>query len=204
MFSPQICKMFLQVGEAHQLEPAVLAAIGQTESGGIATTQIEGREEPLIRFEGHYFDKRLDAADQAKARALKLSSPKPGAIANPASQAARWQLLNRACAINCDAAYESTSWGIGQVMGAHWHWLGYVSVEALVEAVRASPAGQIELMTRFLLYSNLRPALNTHDWEKLAYQYNGPLYAKNKYNLKLAHAYALYQPLFPVFQVPSA
>ena len=100
-------------------------------------------------------------------------------------------MLERAAQINRDAAYEPTSWGMGQVMGAHWRW-------------RGSPAGQIELMTRFLLYSNTRAAVNMHDWSKIAYQYNGPLYAKNKYDIKLAQANALYQPMFPPFEIPTS
>ena len=199
MFNADIRDMFLKAGREHDLDPAALAAIAQTESGGIVTTRINGHDEPLIRFEGHYFDKRLSPADQAKARALKLSSPKAGAIRNPATQVARWQLLQQATQINRDAAYESTSWGVGQVMGAHWHWLGYPSVIEMAETVRQSVQQQIELMCRFLTYSHLRDALNNRDWQKIAYNYNGPLYAKNQYDRKLAQAYALYQPLFPPF-----
>ena len=203
MFKADIRDLFLKAGHEHNLDPAALTAIAQTESGGIITTRINGRDEPLIRFEGHYFDKRLKLADQTKARALKLSSPKAGAIRNPATQTARWKLLQQAAQINRDAAYESTSWGVGQVMGAHWHWLGYPSAIEMVETVRRSAAEQIELMCRFLIYSHLRDALNHHDWQKIAYSYNGPLYAKNQYDRKLAQAYALYQPLFPPFS-PSA
>ena len=200
MFDATVRELFLQAGQMHNLDPAALAAIAQTESGGIVTTRIKGRDEPLIRFEGHYFDKRLSPAEQATARALKLSSPKAGAIPNPAGQAARWQMLERAARIDRVAAYESTSWGVGQVMGAHWHWLGYPSVEEMTEAVRSSVTQQIELMTRFIVYGNLRDVLNKHDWRKLAHSYNGPLFAKNKYDLKLAQAYALYRPLFPPFR----
>lgn len=200
MFSTQIRNMFLQASLNHNLDPACLAAIAQTESGSIVTTRINNHNEPLIRFEGHYFDRCLNPSDQAQARALKLSSPKAGAIPNPASQSARWDLLQRVAAINRDCAYEATSWGIGQVMGAHWHWLGYPSIVALVDAARTSVAGQIELMCRFLVYSNLRAALNSHDWKKIAYYYNGPLYTKNKYDIKLAKAAVVYQPLFPAFQ----
>ncbi|RBO93311.1 N-acetylmuramidase family protein [Pseudochrobactrum asaccharolyticum] len=203
MFDADIRELFLKAGHEHNLDAAALAAIAQTESGGITTTRINGRDEPLIRFEGHYFDKRLSPADQAQARALKLSSPKAGAIRNPATQAARWKLLQQATQINRDAAYESTSWGIGQVMGANWHWLGYASVSDMVDTVCSSVQQQIELMSRFLIYSNLRDALNNHEWQKIAYNYNGPLYAKNQYDRKLAQAYALYQPLFPPFS-PSA
>ena len=203
MFNADIRELFLKTGHEHNLDPAALAAIAQTESGGITTTRINGRDEPLIRFEGHYFDKRLSPADQAQARALKLSSPKAGAIRNPATQAARWKLLQQATQINRDAAYESTSWGIGQVMGANWHWLGYASVSDMVDTVCSSVQQQIELMSRFLIYSNLRDALNNHEWQKIAYNYNGPLYAKNQYDRKIAQAYALYQPLFPPVS-PSA
>ncbi len=199
MFRAEIRTLFSEAGQTHHLDPAALAAVAQTESSGIVTTRINGHDEPLIRFEGHYFDKRLSSADQAKARALKLSSPRAGAIPNPAGQAERWQMLDKACRINRDAAYESTSWGIGQVMGAHWHWLGYVSVAKMVETVRSAVPEQIELMSRFIVYSNLRDILNKHDWQKFAYSYNGPLYAKNRYDRKLAQNYALYQPLFPPF-----
>ncbi|WP_376710795.1 N-acetylmuramidase family protein [Pseudochrobactrum lubricantis] len=203
MFRAEIRMLFSEAGQAHHLDPAALAAVAQTESSGIVTTRINGRDEPLIRFEGHYFDKRLSPADQAKARALKLSSPRAGATPNPADQAARWQMLDKACRINRDAAYESTSWGVGQVMGAHWHWLGYVSVAEMVETVRSAVPEQIELMSRFIVYSNLRDVLNKHDWQKFAYSYNGPLYAKNRYDRKLALNYALYQPLFPAFTTPD-
>lgn len=199
MFRAEIRTLFSEAGQTHHLDPAALAAVAQTESSGIVTTRINGHDEPLIRFEGHYFDKRLSPADQAKARALKLSSPRAGAIPNPAGQAERWQMLDKACRINRDAAYESTSWGIGQVMGGHWHWLGYVSVAEMVETVRSSVPEQIELMSRFIVYSNLRDILNKHGWQKFAYSYNGPLYAKNRYDRKLAQNYALYQPLFPAF-----
>ena len=199
MFDAAIRELFLQAGQTHNLDPAALAAIAQTESGGIVTTRIKDRDEPLIRFEGHYFDKRLSPAEQATARALKLSSPKAGAIPNPSGQASRWQMLERAARIDRVAAYESTSWGIGQVMGAHWHWLGYPSVEEMTETVRSSVTQQIELMSRFIVYGNLRDVLNKHDWRKLAHSYNGPLFVKNKYDLKLAQTYALYRPLFPPF-----
>ena len=62
---------------------------------------------------------------------------------------------------------------------------------------------QIELMSRFIVYSNLRDVLNKHDWQKFAYSYNGPLYVKNRYDRKLAQNYALYQPLFPAFTPPD-
>jgi hypothetical protein len=87
----------------------------------------------------------------AAKRAKGLASPKAGAVKNPASQAARWRLLEEAMAIDRAAALQSVSWGIGQVMGSHWKALGYDSVEALVaEARDRCFGGQVRLMLRFL------------------------------------------------------
>lgn len=40
------------------LPAAVLLAVATVETAGVAYAEFEGRREPLIRFEGHYFDRR--------------------------------------------------------------------------------------------------------------------------------------------------
>lgn len=124
------------------VEAAALAAVAHIESGARTHAMVKGRAEPLIRFEGHYFDRRLSGAGRERARREGLASPQAGAVANPSSQSGRWALLARAAAIDRTAAYESVSWGMGQVMGAHWAWLGYASVDALVSEARDGPAGR--------------------------------------------------------------
>lgn len=171
------------------MEPAALLAVAEIESGGTVFAVIDGRHEPLIRFEGHYFDRRLSGEALKIARTAGLSSPNAGAIANPASQAARWRMLERAAAIDRKAAYESVSWGIGQVMGAHWSWLGFDNVGALVADARAGAAGQARLMARYIDKAGLAQALAARDWEAFARGYNGPGYRKNAYHTKLAAAY---------------
>lgn len=172
------------------IEPAALAAIASIESALRAFTIVEGRPEPLIRFEGHYFDRRLTGARRERARLAGLASPSAGKIANPASQRARWEMLNRASAIDRNAAFESVSWGLGQVMGAHWEWLGYGSVEAMVADARQSTAGQLRLMTLYIQKAGLIDALRPRDWAGFARGYNGPAYRANRYDTKLAAAYA--------------
>jgi hypothetical protein len=170
--------------------PAALAAIVEVESGGTVFAAVNGRQEPLIRFEGHYFDRRLSGAAQAKARALGLASPIAGKIANPPSQAARWKMLDRAAEIDANAAFESCSWGVGQVMGAHWAWLGFQSVTALVNLCRSGADGQVELMARYIEKAGLADALKRKDWAGFARGYNGPAYAKNRYDTNMAAAFA--------------
>lgn len=175
-----------------KIEPAALLAVAEVESGGRVFARVDGEHRPLIRFEGHYFDRRLAGARRARARSERLAAPRAGEVANPATQAARWAMLGRAIAIDSRAALESTSWGIGQVMGAHWDWLGYRSVEELVAEAGSGAAGQARLMARFIDRAGLRPALRTHDWAAFARGYNGPGYKANGYHLKMAAAYRRY------------
>jgi len=178
------------------VEAAALAAVADIESGLTAQTTVDGRAEPLIRFEGHYFDRRLAGAAREEARRQGLAAPEAGKVRNPASQAARWNLLGRAAAIDRKAAYESTSWGMGQVMGAHWAWLGYASVDALAAEARSGAGGQLRLMARYIDKAGLARALNARDWVTFARGYNGPGFRKNDYDGKLARAYARHVAAF--------
>lgn len=179
------------IAAAHAIgiAPAVLLAIIEIESGGRVLARVGGRDEPLIRWEGHYFDRLCAPALRERARALSLASPRAGAIANPPGQAARWALFERAERIDRVAARSSVSWGVGQVMGAHWRWLGYASVDALVAAARSGLAGQLALMLRYIDKAGLVPALQAEDWERFARGYNGPAYARNAYHTRLASAF---------------
>lgn len=192
MFSQDVVFEITKAAKAFGIEPAALLAIAEVESGGTAFVTISGRREPLIRFEAHYFDRRLSGEKRALARAKGLAAPMAGTIANPKTQAARWRMLDQAAAIDAKAAYESASWGLGQVMGAHWAWLGLASVSALVTEARSGAAGQARLMALYIEKAGLRDALRNHDWETFARGYNGPAYKKNAYDRKIAAAYARY------------
>ncbi len=205
MFSESVIDEIKQAAKEAGLEPAALLAVTAVESAGQVFALVEGKQEPLIRFEGHYFDRRLSGEKQERARTQGLASPSAGAIANPRTQADRWKMLKQAAAIDAQAAYESVSWGLGQVMGAHWQWLGYQSVEALVEEARSGAFGQVRLMVRYIEKAGLAEALRSHDWQAFAHGYNGPGYKKNAYDEKIADAYEHYatgKPLKAVAQSP--
>ena len=177
------------VAEERELEAAAVLAVIEVESGGRVFARIAGKDEPLIRWEGHYFDRLCNPSVRSRARAIGLASPVAGAVANPSSQAARWSLLECAAALDRDAAYASASWGIGQVMGSHWQALGYDSVQALVADARSGLAGQVRLMLGYIDMAGLSEALNAHDWAAFARGYNGPRFREFGYDTKLAEAY---------------
>ncbi|MDF1601707.1 N-acetylmuramidase domain-containing protein [Mesorhizobium sp. YIM 152430] len=195
MLDPEIRTALISVARAFDLDPATLAAVASVESNLVAHAMVDGRREPLIRFEGHYFDRRLSGQAQARARAAGLASPTAGAIRNPASQAARWAMLERARSIDPGAADEATSWGMGQVMGAHWAWLGFASVGALVAEARSGAEGQVRLMARYIEKAGLAGALARRDWPAFARGYNGPGFARNAYDVKLASGHGRYARL---------
>ena len=175
---------------AMRVEPAALLAVVEVESDGRAFARVNGRDEPLIRFEGHYFHRLLTGAKRRRAVREGLASPRAGAVANPRGQASRWTLLERARAIDADAADQSVSWGVGQVMGANWRKLGYGSVRELVAEARSGVPGQVRLMVRFIRAHGLDKALRAKDWRAFARAYNGPAYARHDYHGKMARAHA--------------
>jgi hypothetical protein len=191
MFSSAVIEKVKKIAAEINVEPAALLAVAEVESGGVPEWKVNGKNRPPIRFEGHYFYKRLKGDKLKAAVAAGLANPNAGAVRNPSSYSARYALLERAAHIDRKAAYESTSWGIGQVMGAHWKKLGYGSVEDMVNTA-GTVDGQIEIMARYIRKFGLVDALKSKDWKSFASQYNGPAYAKNRYDAKMAAAYKNY------------
>ena len=107
--------------------------------------------------------------------------------------------MKRAQAIDHDGALCSTSWGVGQVMGAHWRWLGYASVDALVLDARDGANGQVRLMMRYIKKAGLIEKLQYFDWAGFARAYNGPAFHKNKYDVKMRRAYLRHKGLRRIY-----
>lgn len=195
MFTQTLKTEIKTIAQQYDLEPETLMAVIEVESNGRVGAKVDGRLEPLIRFEGHYFYRLLPTRKRHEAITKGLANAVLGKVKNPFRQSSRWKLLKKAQAIDHDAALSSTSWGIGQVMGSHWRWLGYGSVDALVSAARSGPAGQIELMMRYVDKAGLIGKLKRYDWAGFARGYNGPSYRKNKYDRKLHKAYLQHKGL---------
>jgi hypothetical protein len=178
------------IAKTMNLEPAALLAVAQVESGGVPFGW-NGR--PLIRWEGHYFYRELNKlSDKAKLKdavAQHLASVNSGGVPNPKSQQDRYALLDRARAIDTNAALASCSWGVGQVMGANWRSLVYASVAAMVDRCMQSLAGQVELMARFIRVNHLIDELQQHRWYDFALAYNGPSGPASGYDTSIETAY---------------
>lgn len=191
-FSTEDRALLAKIAKSIDVPEAAFLAVVAVESNGIPGEMIGGRLEPLVRYEGHYFDKLCAPSIREAARAAKVSSPKVKGIPNPKSQINRWALIKKAATFDREAAYASASYGVGQVMGAHWKKLGFKSIDAFLEKARSGLAGQAELMAKYIKEFGLDDELRALDWSAFARGYNGPGYRDNKYDTKMAEAYHLY------------
>lgn len=193
MFDLNDIKELEKIAKRLKIETEVLLAITEVESNGVVSATVNGEKKPLIRWEGHYFDKLIPNELRDKARKQKLASPKMGGIPNPKSQTGRYQILEKAKLLDVEAAISSCSWGVGQVMGAHWKKLGFSSAEELETVATSGLTGQVELMARYIQKFGLVDECQRKDFAGFARGYNGPAYKRFKYDTKMQAAYNRYK-----------
>jgi len=143
---------------------------------------------PVILFERHIFHRITDG--RFDAHAPDLSNPRAGGYG--AGGEAQHERLARALALDRRAALESTSWGLGQVMGFNARHAGYRSVETMVRAMTLGENSQLKAMIGFIRSNGLATLLKRRDWKEFARLYNGADYQRNKYDERLALAHARY------------
>ncbi len=141
---------------------------------------------PKILFERHQFHAlthgRYDRTHP------DISSPHAGGY-GPGG-AAQYDRLAKAAALDAASALKSTSWGIGQTMGACHKEAGFADVETMVTAMSHSEDAQLLAMATYLTATHLSAALSRNDWITFAEGYNGPDYAGRNYDglLRQFHA----------------
>lgn len=173
----------------HGYTYAQVKAVLEVESRG---TGFNADGTPKILFERHKFWKLLGDIRWFTMR-LKIMAKHPR-ICNPrAGGYGKYSEQNHKLAIaasyNRDAALQSCSWGLGQVMGYHWQELGYKSLQSFINAMYESEADQLEAMLRYVDRFGLKDELQKNQWAAFARGYNGVAYRKNRYDEKLAAAH---------------
>lgn len=178
----------------HGIEYASLKAVVEVEASGKGFIG----DVPKILYEPHIMYRLLTKKNYITIRNNLMKAhpnlcyPRWGTYKYGA-ESIQHKRLEIASQFNRDTALESCSWGLGQVMGFHWKSLGYESLQAFINDMYESEAKQLEAMIRFIKVNGLLLALKNKDWVKFARGYNGSGYAKNKYHIKLANAYAKYK-----------
>ncbi len=173
---------------------AVRAVIEVESKGGFLPDK-----RPKILYERHYFHRLTGGKYSAKHP--DISHPDWGGYGQGGAN--QYVRLHKAIALDRAAALQSASWGNFQVMGNHYKSLGFASVEDFVAAMVSGAAAHLDIFVRFVKKNGLDDELIRRDWDGFARGYNGPKYKENKYDTKLAAAFAFYNAGGPHVDSPN-
>lgn len=158
-------------------EYASLKAIIEVESGGQGFASDTGKI--LIQFEPSWFKRKSPYTPSGL-----------WSVNGVERQSKEWEAFNDAFSKNANAAMESTSIGMMQVMGFHYKTLGFNTVGEMWDFAKISESNQVELAIKFIKsIPKLDKALKDKDWQMVAYYYNGSAYKKFNYDNRLKAAY---------------
>ena len=101
-----------------------------------------------------------------------------------------WNRLQQAIALDRKAALMSASVGRFQIMGFNFALCGFTDVEDFWTALAESEGEHLKAFCAYVIAVRLDEELREHRWADFARRYNGPGYLKNRYDTKLALAYA--------------
>lgn len=157
---------------------AIIQAFAEVESGGKSGFGPAGF--PIIAYEGHIFRKLTDKKYDKTHPFLSYPYVKkagPEWQRNNKGQKVAWKTLEDAMALDHDAALQSCSWGMFQVMGFNYASCGYKNVDGFVAAMKAGERGQLDAFVGFCKSTKgLTKALASKDFANLARLYNGQDY----------------------------
>lgn len=185
---------------------ARIRAVDEVESGGGWFTDVrasildldgpggflDGPHMPKILFEAHIFDR--ETKGRFRASHPNLSSARWNRALYVGGQG-EYERLHRAMQLDRTAALKSASWGRYQIMGFNHAAAGYATVEAFVDAMKASEAKHLDAFVSFIRNTNGLPAAfrkidgNAANCRDFARLYNGSGFLKNDYHGKIARAF---------------
>lgn len=162
---------------------AVMAVAAVESSGG----GFDPEGFPKTLFEGHWFHKLTNGKYSAEYPTISYPTWTKQFYGKT------WQeekaRLALAMSLDRTAAMMSASWGLFQIMGFNFGKCGFKTIQQFVNAMCKSEDAQLGAFTHYIINSGLADELVDKRWADFARLYNGPGYALNKYDIKLAKAY---------------
>ena len=116
----------------------------------------------------------------------RVSSPKRGGYEGDEAEYTR---LYIALQLAPEAALQSCSWGLGQVMGFNWQLCGERSLYGFLLAMHHNEDAQLMLMAQFIRAIGAADELRRLDWDGFRKLYNGPA-SPAEYGTRLRAAFA--------------
>ncbi len=154
---------------------------------------------PQLLFERHIFHK-LTAGKHDKGN-NDISNAEPGGYIGGSDEYTR---LAKAMQLDRNAALQSASWGVGQVVGFNHKTVGFSTIDEMITEMIKGENEQLLAMANFIKANELAGALQRRDWVAFARGYNGPGFSKFNYDQRLAAAHAKYEVMLPDLILRSA
>lgn len=162
----------IELANLFGIEPNVLLAVMAVESSGSGYDKVT--QQIKVQFEPYWFN-------------IYTGIRIPNGVEG---QMKEWEAFHYAESKNSDAAYMSTSWGLGQIMGFNHESAGYSSAKAMADAFKESEYNQLKgMLSHIKSKKKMYAALIQKDWPTFAYYYNGKEYRKFDYDNRLNEAY---------------
>jgi hypothetical protein len=182
---------FLDIALVYNIEYAALQAVCEVEARNTGFTSANAL---ICLYEPHIAYKYTSGTVRAKLVKAGLAYPKQGTKPYPRTSYPR---IDKCAEIaGEEVACLATSWGLPQMMGFNFKSCGYSSALEMVKAFAESEYNQVKAMVKFIQSNpTMFNALEKHDWAGFAKRYNGPAYKQNKYDQKLAKAYAYWKTM---------
>ena len=174
----------IKLAKDSEFDPAVILAFISVETGGKGFDDKTGKL--LVQFEPTWFKRKAPFVPSGLWSVNKVDV-----------QSREWEAFAGAFYANPNAAMESTSIGLGQIMGFHWKRLGYASVALMWDDANKSVERQFYQLIQFIKTdSRLQTAIKAKDWDKIASIYNGAGYkalaekiGREPYNVSMQKAF---------------
>lgn len=171
----------LGVPEAH------VRAVAQVEGAGSGFLERDpaGRRRPKILFEAHLFSRATGRRFDGSHPHLSSRTWNRTLYAGGAGE---WRRIAEAAALDLPAALASASWGAFQILGMNHRLAGHEDPIAFARAHAIAEAQHLDAWCGFIRARGLSDELQDARWADFARAYNGPGYAANRYDAKLAAA----------------
>lgn len=168
---------------------AIIRAFAEVETGGKSGFGPDGL--PIIAYEGHIFRKLTGHKfDNLHPNLSYKYVKKAGSVwrSNNKDQKVAWKTLSDAMALDHDAALQSCSWGMFQVMGFNYNACGYKNVDEFVAALKTAESGQLDAFVGYCKSAKgITAAMKNKNYVQMAMLYNGSDYGD--YDKRIEKAY---------------
>lgn len=185
---------FEKVADELKVEVSAIMAVAKVEAGGRKGFASDSR--PIIRYELHIFHKMTGGIYYKTHPHLSQPTFKAGNQFHTGKQIDEWRFIHAAMLLRdigyrrrYSEAWQSTSWGMFQIMGFNFKDVGWNSIEDFVSDMFKSEEYHLKAFVGFCKKNKLVDYIRNRDWKNFAYYYNGPSYKVNKYDEKMAAAY---------------